>query len=223
MNNTAATSADIDFTDYGAIPPSLGEWSLENLSRPAETFYGHIKNTNNADQWDLTAPYQRQSVWSDEQRRNLIKSMIMGLPIGTVIISKLPPNRELSYRIVDGKQRIETIQQFAGNKFSVPGWWFAARALIDGEQARPRNVFYRDLTGFGQRSIDFATLPSLEFDVTRVWNPATREAESTPETGWVAREAELFLLVNFGGVDQTDADRARAVNVAQGQPKETPR
>src|ERR1035437_2696500 len=128
---------------------------------------GHwIDNEN----YDLDAPYQRGSVWTDEQRRDLIKSLHMGLPVGAVTVSKLPwrnylPNTQKGYRVVDGKQRIETVRAFANDEFSVPAFWFRSGALSDAAVAVDRKaVTWSNLSIASQRRFDMnMSLPAHEF------------------------------------------------------------
>ena len=76
---------------------------------------------------DLDAPYQRASLWGTERRRELVKSLLMGLPIGSVIVSELGYRSGMPcVRVVDGKQRLEAVLAFAAGGFTVPGWWFPA-------------------------------------------------------------------------------------------------
>jgi hypothetical protein len=80
------------------------------------------------DRLDLNPPYQRGSVWGVERKRNLIRSLLMGLPIGAVFLNSrhiMQPDR-----VVDGKQRIEAILDFLGDGLAVPAEWFAETDLI---------------------------------------------------------------------------------------------
>lgn len=161
---------------------------------------------------DVNPPYQRASVWSLRQRQSLIYSLASGTPIPGVIINdrmagftdkETSPYSNpgvLEYGVVDGKQRIETVQMFFDSEFAVPASWFEDKEVEttettdDGEYVR-----YDGLTAFGQRSTLMWTLPSHEAQL-----PSIEE------------EARLFLLVNGGGVAQTDEDTARAAAVAGG-------
>ena len=49
-----------------------------------------MANNGDRGEWmDLNAPYQRGSVWTLDMRRNLIKSLLMGLPVGSIIVGVL--------------------------------------------------------------------------------------------------------------------------------------
>jgi len=188
---------------------------------------GHWLDPGTGVEYDLDAPYQRRSVWTKEQRRNLIKSLFMGLPVGSVTVSKLPwrdylPETQPNYRVVDGKQRIETVRAFANNGFSVPASWFRPDALTDAAVASGKTeVTWDDLSIFTQRKFKMGTpLPASEFDASREY---LGRDENTGE--WITRdrsdeeilraEAELYGLLNGGGTPQTDHDMARARAVAR--------
>lgn len=144
---------------------------------------------------DLNPPYQRQSVWSEEKKRNLWKSLLMGLPIGSIFLNFR--GYEGPTRVVDGKQRLEAIADFYQNKLSLPGSWINPE-FYDGEL--PEKVYFKDLNSVGQRVFRSGLRPVSVY-----------ETELKTE----AEEAELYLLVNFGGVAQTKEDRERAQSVTQ--------
>lgn len=194
------------------VPAPLPELSLAARNYTASHWLPHDR-----DSLDLDAPYQRGSVWDVERRRNLIRSLLMGLPIGAVVVAQLPYTRDRNVRVVDGKQRIEALRAFFAGDVTVPGWWFDPADLADGEAARGRDVTAADLSDRGRRVLENKSFPSLEFDsateYTRrpdgSWDRRTRTEEEM-----VAAEAAVYLLVNFGGVAQTDRDRARAETIA---------
>src|SRR5690625_2632161 len=57
--------------------------------------------------------FQRGFVWSKETRRELIKTIKKGLPIGTLLLSRKEDN---TYLIVDGRQRVSTLKDYERNK-----------------------------------------------------------------------------------------------------------
>lgn len=183
--------------------------------------------TSDHDSFDLDAPYQRGSVWTLDQRRNLIKSLYMGLPIGVVIVSYVASHNP-EYRIVDGKQRIETIRMFACGKFSIPFMWLRSedRPIWDTDilwtGVNTQEVFWTQLTERCRRRFDMGTsVPALEFKPEMEWLGRDDKGNGI----WRQRtdeeilrvEAELYGLVNGGGTAQTDADMARAASVAVGR------
>lgn len=209
-----------------------------HLTSLAYTAYHWLENWRGTDNYpngmfDLDAPYQRGSVWSDEQRRNLIKSLVMGLPVGTIIVSVLPYRKSgAAFRIVDGKQRIEALRAFFADELSVPADWFTR-----DDCPKDGDVMFSELSEPARRGLQNRQMSALEFKADLEWleNPDydptidTRQAANRNDVRtrrYLTRdrtdeeilkaEAELYLLVNFGGVDQTDDDRLRAAMVAGG-------
>jgi len=158
---------------------------LQHYSFTAEAYY---EREDNRDRWVLDAPYQRGRLWTEEQSRNLIKSLLQGIPIGIIFVN----NRgrfEASDYVVDGKQRIGAIRDFVAGRLAVPSEWFEKLDL----ESTSEMVSYKDLSRRGQRHFDSCSV-------------ATAESKLPDLKG----EAELYLLVNFGGVAQTEIDRERA-------------
>jgi hypothetical protein len=201
-----------------ALPEPLPELSLSPSNRTAMHYLTSWRDADDPDPFDLDAPYQRGAVWTVEQRRNLIRSLIMGVPIGAVIVAHQGYETQSTYRVVDGQQRIRALRAWVAGEFAVPGWWWHATELADGEAARGRDVTIADLSVRGRRTVDSWPVPTIETNAASI--PHRGEDGSWK---WVdlpagperdAWEAELYLLVNFGGVPQTDEDRARAAEVA---------
>lgn len=151
-------------------------------------------------------PYQRGSVWTGQQRTNLIKSMQLGLPLHAVIVSDRGVNESVAGRpqfvVVDGRQRLETFLAWWDGKVAAPADWFDADEVDPARIAADGTVTRHDLTDIGRRM------------ASNRWLIGFHEVKGLT----VQQEADLYLLVNFGGVAQTDADRQRASAMGTGQP-----
>ena len=55
-------------------------------------------------------PYQREDTWEPERKHRFVESLLMGLPIPFLFFWESPESGKLE--IVDGSQRLRTIQQF---------------------------------------------------------------------------------------------------------------
>lgn len=162
----------------------------------------------------LDAPYQRGSVWTDDQRVALVRSWMMGLPIPAVIINdRTSPswNRANAqdcdgagyvYAVIDGKQRILTAVAWFVGELLVPASWFPASHVASTEKTDDGPyVAFTHLTEVGQRFAENrCVLPCAEGRLASV-----------------EQEAEVYLLVNGGGTPQTDDDMANAQRVAEGE------
>jgi hypothetical protein len=181
----------------------LTHWGLHAGNRNVHDLVGFIRGGH----IDLNPPYQRDPVWTDDQRIGLVRSWIQGLPIPAITMNAHAEewgwreSRRYLYAIVDGKQRLETALAWFDGKLTVPASWFGAEYVArtvrtdDGPYVR-----FTDLTTIGQR------FPKRDFTIPVV------EAKLASTKA----EAEIFLLVNGGGTPQTDADMARAERVSKG-------
>lgn len=91
---------------------------LRNMNRPIETLQ-YWSERDSAQELLLDPPYQRGDVWGVERRRNLIRSILLGLPIGALIFNdrfsaewKGPKAESLKMAVIDGRQRITTLLLF---------------------------------------------------------------------------------------------------------------
>ena len=62
--------------------------------------------------------YQRDFTWDEVRQSKLIESIVLGLPIPFIFVAE---NRDSSWEIVDGSQRIRTIHAFINNQLRLEG------------------------------------------------------------------------------------------------------
>jgi hypothetical protein len=162
---------------------------------------------------ELSPPYQRGHVWTLSQRRALIRSWLLGLPTGVVILSDRAQSDwsrgtgdvyktegAAVWAVVDGKQRISAAMAWLDSEFTVPASWFAAGLVAETEQTEDGPyVRHRGLTKPGQLKLE----QQASFAVAEFKTAST-----------VADEAEIYLLVNGGGTPQTGEDMQRARDLA---------
>lgn len=163
------------------------KYRVNNTARAVDFFC----DRGEVPRFDLHQPYQRGVVWGLRRQRNLIKSVLMGVPVPAIVLNNrlgagfshpgYDRNRCWSYAIVDGKQRVTALRGFLNSGFSVPGSWWDEEA--DGD------VVFNDLTPGRQRGFMNTPIPVAEGQF------ATLEAER-----------ELFDLLNFGGLSQGETD-----------------
>lgn len=131
----------------------------------------------------LSPPYQRGDVWGPVRQRNLIRSVLLGIPIPSIIINdRLGAETwadDYSIAVIDGKQRITALLAFLDDVLEVPGEWFGLTGPVkwSGLSVVQQRFFKNTPLGFTE-----GRLPSL------------------------AAEQEVFDLVNFGGLAQGETD-----------------
>lgn len=84
---------------------------------------------------DMKPDYQREFVWETEDKENLIESIFDNADIGKFVLIHLNNaewlDRDVSYEILDGKQRLTTLVEFFENRFPYKGKYFNDLDLID--------------------------------------------------------------------------------------------
>jgi hypothetical protein len=175
--------------------PPLKKMNLQNYSFSVREFY---KREDDPEHWMLDAPYQRKRLWSEEQNRNLIKSLLQGIPIGVLFVNHRSWSHASLY-VVDGKQRISAIRDFVEGNLAVPAEWFEPEDVVAGYGEM---VHYDGLSLRARRFFDSSAV-------------AVAESKLPDLKG----EAELYLLVNFGGVAQSEIDKERAREIAEVEPE----
>lgn len=151
-------------------------------------------------EFDVTQPYQRGDVWGLTRRRNLIRSLIMGVPIPSLVVNDRGNGlfrhdgynelRNEAYAIVDGKQRATTYAMFGTDQFAIPASWLEADCVEATEDTADGPYVRRSgLTAPGRRRFDRLSV-----------------AISEARFRTMAEEELVFDLVNFGGVAQGETD-----------------
>ncbi len=80
---------------------------------PIETILGRFNNGS-----FFIPPYQREFVWNNDDQSQFIESAAMGLPIPMMFLAE---DEEGSFEIVDGAQRIQTLDTFMSNDLVLEG------------------------------------------------------------------------------------------------------
>ena len=131
----------------------------------------------------LEAPYQRGHVWGEKRQANLIRSIMLGMPISNIILNDRLEAGGLEtagFVVVDGKQRCTALLRWMRGELQVPGDWFGlpAKTICWHDLSKPQQL------KFGNRGLAamLGQLPTLE------------------------DEEEVYDLVNFGGVPHGEFD-----------------
>ena len=85
-------------------------------------------------------PYQRKSVWSKKKKQSLMDSLFRRYYIPKLVIREVRlSDADTVNEIIDGQQRITTVQEFFDNKYSLP------KTLADLDKNLP-GQYYKDLS-----------------------------------------------------------------------------
>lgn len=91
---------------------------LDTTTHSVSWFY----KRHNADELKLRAPFQRNPVWSENQKSYLIDTILKGFPIPELYVQELiEADGTESYIVVDGQQRLRSCIEFLDNQFAITG------------------------------------------------------------------------------------------------------
>lgn len=192
-------------------PAPLTRLPINASAMPLTSLVAYVENGR----IDLNPPYQRGDVWTEDQRIALVYSWLVGATVPSVTINdrsgeiwtdtdtyNINTTDVGIWAVIDGRQRLTTAVMWMRGEFAVPASWFPAdvveqtEATSDGPYVR-----FTGLSKLGQnRSTNRTVMPVGigEFPSLRA-------------------EAQIYLLLNGGGTPQSDADMARAAQVAGGR------
>jgi Protein of unknown function DUF262 len=173
---------------------SIGElinWALDE----GDSYHGYKLNLN--------PPYQRGAVWTDEQKRDAILSLLQGIPLGNIFVNH-SDKKHYTVRpsVVDGQQRILALTGFFKGEFTVPTSWFDDREQNPDNPLVPLDYEEDEIT-YGQ----LTRLAQMDFRQRKI-------AVSESNVQSIEEEARIFNLVNFHGTAMTEEDAARARDIA---------
>ena len=93
-------------------------------------------------------PYQRKAVWNKKKKQSLMDSLFRRYYIPKLVIREVRLSEHQTVNeIIDGQQRITTVQDFFDNKYSLP------KSLKDVDATLP-GLYYKDLDSDIRKFID---------------------------------------------------------------------
>jgi hypothetical protein len=117
----------------------------------------------NAGDLDLNPPWQRDDVWPISRRRNLIRSLLVGIPLPAIILHKRTDGLR---SVLDGKQRLTTIQRYIDGEFALGQ--FESGIAVDGQQlASCSKKRFDELPDWARRTIEKTRLYVVQFESMR--------------------------------------------------------
>ena len=102
--------------DLQAIDPSLlGQAVVFGTDWTAATLIDQLKRGN----IKLDPIFQRRDAWDSKRKSRFIESIVLGLPIPQIVLAEAKDERG-AFLVIDGKQRLLSLQQFAGVASGTP-------------------------------------------------------------------------------------------------------
>jgi uncharacterized protein with ParB-like and HNH nuclease domain len=94
-----------------------------------QTLYGsYLKK-----QFLVNRRYQRKLVWSIEEKKSFINSIINGYPVPLILLAEIKSPGEKILEIIDGMQRMNAIMSFINQEFDINGKYFDLDTMADSK------------------------------------------------------------------------------------------
>ncbi len=77
--------------------------------------------------------YQRKLIWTIEEKERFIDSIVKGLPVPLILLAETDSFDGTSYEIIDGMQRLNTINSFIEGDFTYEGHYFDLDTLVESK------------------------------------------------------------------------------------------
>lgn len=161
---------------------------------PVEVLVQKYRDGLDEDTNELYIPdYQRDMIWEETRQSKFIESIFLGLPIPYIFVADLRPKQEddqedlARLEIVDGTQRIRTLDRFLNNELKLCGL----------EKLKQLNNFkFSDLPLARQRRFNRATIRMIV--LTEKADEETRR--------------DMFERINTGSVQLNDMEKRRGIS-----------
>jgi uncharacterized protein with ParB-like and HNH nuclease domain len=84
--------------------------------------------------------YQRKLVWSLEEKKSFIDSIIKGYPVPLVLLAEVYTEKGKQLEIIDGMQRMNAIMSFIDQEFDIDGKYFDLDTMADTKLLKDQHV-----------------------------------------------------------------------------------
>ncbi len=148
-----------------------------------------ITNLYHQGQLNLNPGFQRNSVWTINDRKKLIESIFRNYPIPAIFLYRREDKGKLIYDVIDGKQRIESILMFMG---VIRGKRFSIKSQLENSH-ETIEIDWRYLERNNKQSI------------LNGYNVYTIEVDGT-----FSEIIDLFVRINSTGKALTPAEKQKA-------------
>lgn len=144
--------------------------------------------------------YQRKLVWTTEEKRALIDSVLHGYPIPLILLASTAlPSGSRTFEILDGMQRLNALFGFIENGFDIDGNFFDVEQLARAKQLAATKEF-EAVTDANKLLSPKQCANFLDYTLAVTEFPATNEAAVN----------EVFSRINSYGRRLSDQEKRQA-------------
>lgn len=77
--------------------------------------------------------YQRKLVWTIEEKRAFIDSILQGFPVPIILLAETEKDKKSVFEIIDGMQRLNAITAFIEGEFDIDGKYFDLQTMVESK------------------------------------------------------------------------------------------
>lgn len=181
--------------DVGFIsPPAVSQAVVSATDWTTETVISQINKGN----IQLNPSFQRRDAWDARRKSRFIESLILGLPVPQLVLAEVR-ERKGTYIVIDGKQRLLSIRQFAAEE-------------DDGVYDRLRLIGLDIRSDLARKSLsDLRSDPELFNDLSAFENQPIRTVviKNWPHEDFLY---QVFLRLNTGSVPLSPQELRQALH-----------
>jgi hypothetical protein len=165
--------------------------------------------------------YQRKLVWTLDEKRRFIDSIISGYPVPIVLLAERKDPVQTQFEIIDGMQRLNAIFSYLENEYDVGGRYFdlntmaSTKALLDANKLVQKEPFLsrKECVQIASYTLPLSIYESaLDGDVDEVFRRinaggrklSRQELRTAGSTGHFAQAVRLIAAKVRGDVSSSD-------------------
>jgi len=161
------------------------EYTISEQLYSVKEFFDYV------DDFITRPPYQRKNVWSKKKKQSLLDSLFRRYYIPKIVIREVRLDEDRSVNeVIDGQQRIITVQEFFGNKIKLPKTLEDINPDLSGK-------YFKDLSPELRRFIDRELKYAADI-VKGIDNPSNaKHQEIATEIFWRLQQGESLNFMEI--------------------------
>lgn len=150
LQNIETDNLEVDDpVENDSVPPTQYDITSYGADYPIDSLVSRIERGD-----IFIPPFQRSYVWKLEQASRFIESLLMGLPVPSIVLAREMDTNKLI--VIDGQQRLKTLQFFYEGNFQPLGKPFTLENVAEQFSGKT----YEGLSPGDRRMLDNAILPA---------------------------------------------------------------
>ncbi len=111
------------------IPVSSVQRELSIRSESVQRIYNFYVNNL----FYVNRRYQRKLVWTIEEKRAFIDSIVKGFPVPIILLAETEKQKTSVFEIIDGMQRLNAVTSFIEGEFDLEGKYFNLQTMVESK------------------------------------------------------------------------------------------